>query len=423
MVGKLPAACYDFPWKEVNAMTLGQRIQQLRKDKGLSQEALGEFLGVSRQAISKWESDTTIPEIDNLIAMSRLFETPVGVLLGVEEDDPASPAAEELTDRELKAVEAIVGRYLEQAHPQKPKRRIWPIVAGCAVVLFLFLVFWVKGQLEGLNSRMTALQSNVNGISSDVSLSIDSMTNQIQTILTQEASLLDDSRCQVTGVDLSAGTLFLDMTVTPKEYTEGMELIFTAEPAGAEPVTAPGTLASGHTFRTEGWEVPLGDPIKLSVSLGSGGSWRTQTLETLYGYSGNIGLELSLSHSGRSAFLKNRTEWLVDWDIKGAFYPESVSVLGADLTLESAQLEICKNGAVVDSMPLEYTADRDTISFCVENYEKRVPVAEGDRLEYRVVYTDNYGHEKTAVLETVSFEDDGQGALDPVFEGEADSVE
>lgn len=402
-------------------MTLGQRIQQLRKDKGLSQEALGEFLGVSRQAISKWESDATIPEIDNLIAMSRLFETPVGVLLGVEEGDPACPAAEELTDRELKAVEAIVGRYLEQARPQKPKRKIWPMVAaGAGVgVMILLLAFWVKG----LNSRMSALQSNVNSISSNVSRSIDSMTNQIQSILDQETSLLADYSCQVAGADLSAGTLFLDVNVTPKEYTEGMELIFTAEPAGTDPVTAPGTLTSGHTFRTEGWAVPLGDPIKLSVSWGGGGSWQTQTLETLYGYSGNIGLDLSLSHGGQSVFLNNRTEWLVIWDIEGAFYPESVSVLGEDLTLESAQLEICKNGVVVDSIPLEYTVgDRDTISFRVENYEKRVPVAEGDRLEYRVVYADNYGQEKIAVLETVSFEDDGQGILQPVFEDEGNSV-
>lgn len=49
--------------------------------------------------------------------MSRLFEIPVGVLLGVEEDNPASPAAEELTNRDLEAIEAIVKRYLEQAQP------------------------------------------------------------------------------------------------------------------------------------------------------------------------------------------------------------------------------------------------------------------------------------------------------------------
>ena len=52
-------------------MTVGQRIAQKRKEKGLSQEALGERLGVSRQAIYKWESDAALPEIEKLVKLSR----------------------------------------------------------------------------------------------------------------------------------------------------------------------------------------------------------------------------------------------------------------------------------------------------------------------------------------------------------------
>lgn len=53
--------------------TLGRRIQEARKAAGLSQESLGERLGVSRQAVSKWEADAAVPELENLIAMSRIF--------------------------------------------------------------------------------------------------------------------------------------------------------------------------------------------------------------------------------------------------------------------------------------------------------------------------------------------------------------
>ena len=66
-------------------MTLGQRVAQKRKELGLSQEGLGEQLGVSRQAIYKWESDASLPEIDKLVTLSRIFSVPVGWLLGVEE--------------------------------------------------------------------------------------------------------------------------------------------------------------------------------------------------------------------------------------------------------------------------------------------------------------------------------------------------
>ena len=48
-------------------MTMGQRIAQRRKELGLSQEALGERLGVSRQAIYKWESNAALPEIEKLV--------------------------------------------------------------------------------------------------------------------------------------------------------------------------------------------------------------------------------------------------------------------------------------------------------------------------------------------------------------------
>ena len=65
-------------------MTIGQRIAEERKKLGLSQEALGEKLGVSRQAISKCESDASVPEIDKLIVLSKLFGVSVGWLLGVE---------------------------------------------------------------------------------------------------------------------------------------------------------------------------------------------------------------------------------------------------------------------------------------------------------------------------------------------------
>ena len=58
--------------------TLGQRIAEGRKKLGLSQEAFGDRLGVSRQAASKWESDAAVPEIDKLITMSKLFSVSIG---------------------------------------------------------------------------------------------------------------------------------------------------------------------------------------------------------------------------------------------------------------------------------------------------------------------------------------------------------
>ena len=73
-------------------MTIGQTIAAERRKLGLSQEQLGEKMGVTRQSISKWESDAALPELEKLIALSRLFRMPVGQLLGIEE--PAAPETE-----------------------------------------------------------------------------------------------------------------------------------------------------------------------------------------------------------------------------------------------------------------------------------------------------------------------------------------
>ncbi len=66
-------------------MTIADRIQHLRKARGLSQEELADAVGVSRQAVSKWESEQSIPDIDKVVALSDFFETTTDYLLkGIE---------------------------------------------------------------------------------------------------------------------------------------------------------------------------------------------------------------------------------------------------------------------------------------------------------------------------------------------------
>ena len=59
---------------------LSEKLYQLRKKSGLSQEQLAEQLNVSRQAISKWESGTAVPESEKLITISNYFGVSVDYL-------------------------------------------------------------------------------------------------------------------------------------------------------------------------------------------------------------------------------------------------------------------------------------------------------------------------------------------------------
>ena len=66
-------------------MNMADRIQYLRKTKGLSQEELADKVGVSRQAVSKWESEQSTPDIEKIISMSELFEVTTDYILkGIE---------------------------------------------------------------------------------------------------------------------------------------------------------------------------------------------------------------------------------------------------------------------------------------------------------------------------------------------------
>lgn len=73
-------------------MELSKKLYQLRKQQGLSQEQLAERLNVSRQAISKWESGTAIPETDKLLAISNYFQVSLDYLVKDGEDAGDSTA-------------------------------------------------------------------------------------------------------------------------------------------------------------------------------------------------------------------------------------------------------------------------------------------------------------------------------------------
>lgn len=99
-------------------MTTGEKIAALRKEQGMSQEALGEKLGLSRQAVSKWEADQAVPTMDNLMELSKLFDVPVDTLL--RPDAELTPKAEDT---------------VEQTAPKPTVSRKWKIAAIAAAGL------------------------------------------------------------------------------------------------------------------------------------------------------------------------------------------------------------------------------------------------------------------------------------------------
>ena len=89
-------------------MALSEKLHALRKKSGLSQEQLAEQLGVSRQAVSKWETGKAVPESDTLIAISEYFHVTLDYLM--KETDSAGPGTEPDTRKENDRPDAGTGR-------------------------------------------------------------------------------------------------------------------------------------------------------------------------------------------------------------------------------------------------------------------------------------------------------------------------
>ena len=88
-------------------MNMADRIQYLRKNKGISQEELADKVGVSRQAVSKWESEQSTPDIEKVILLSDFFNVTTDYLLkGIE------PVSENTTEKSDARIFSLVGSVL-----------------------------------------------------------------------------------------------------------------------------------------------------------------------------------------------------------------------------------------------------------------------------------------------------------------------
>lgn len=102
-------------------MTFGERLQQLRRKAGMSQDALAEKLEVSRQAVSKWERDEAMPETDKVIRIAQLFGVSLDALL-LGREEPEQPRQE--PQREEQPPHYQPPRYQTSAYADRAERFI-----------------------------------------------------------------------------------------------------------------------------------------------------------------------------------------------------------------------------------------------------------------------------------------------------------
>ena len=141
-------------------MTTGEKIAALRREKGLSQEALGEQLGLSRQAVSKWEADQAVPTMDNLVELSRLFGVPVDTILRPEEELPCK--GQEPPEGVRISAEGLKISYA----PVLTKKTRWFII-GLAVLLLVSMTgnLYAMVRVQGMQAQVDRLTEQLYAVS------------------------------------------------------------------------------------------------------------------------------------------------------------------------------------------------------------------------------------------------------------------
>ena len=255
-------------------MTLGQNIQTARKAKGMSQETLAEKIGVSRQALGKWEKDTALPGLDNLQALAAELGTGVDALLGAQAESPAAPAV---------TLDALRDLLAARDAEEKRRRRLWGGAAGAAFLVLAGLLagtaLQYERQINALNQNYAAIQSSYAAQQADLSAQISELQDAVRM---GETTVLDWRWLPADKLhrDAAGSWMPVQVQVTPRTAAAGTAARLAVR-CGDETRLYDMTAAPDGSFAADGIVFTVGSTYELSVQWTVDGVTTNETLGTV----------------------------------------------------------------------------------------------------------------------------------------------
>lgn len=376
-------------------MKLNERLFELRRKAGLSQEELADKVGVSRQAVGKWENGTSVPELDKLLTLAEVYGLPIGELLGVESAAVPADAAEAKSGAaDDGALEDLLRgltedqKAAEERAVRRRRRLWWTLGAAGAAVVVVVAVLGVR--ISDLRERLSSLDARVAVSNSRLSNQIYALQNSLREMLAEQNSLFSDWSAETLAFDPESREVTVRLFARPKSVTEGMRLDFiVTDEEGRELQTE--AIRQGTGFAAElrlpqpGHEIPLEalfagrfeqaavssqviapDPLDgsftLTAVLTEGDTTATEELGTFYaGLSELVG------------------------DFRAAWYPTAAGESGllavyadAGREIVSAELVTFVNGVERTRTPLDMSRDADWFTEFDMPEKYTVPRQEGN---------------------------------------------
>lgn len=324
-------------------MTIGQRIAALRKQAGLSQEALAAQLNVSRQAIGKWESDASLPGLDNLQELARALGVSCDELLTGEKRPSAADQPEPLAGAapSLEGIQALFAESEQrrQASQRRRNRRTLAVGVALAAAALLLLIHYAS-QMNSLKNQMNQVNNQLNGLYSSINSRIDSIEDNVQKSLEESTSLVADWSSQFGEYSESDGTISLTLTALPKTVAEDTTALFRVQPSGGQEIEVP-AQRQGSSFTAQ-VALPLCSDCTFSVGFTSGGVTQYQQLGGAYDLERPYLMDLDFYSPG----------WSMTYGFAPKFTVDTLSIYGTYPTVTDSN-GVCQLSQYVVSAQLE----------------------------------------------------------------------
>ena len=343
-------------------MELYEKLYELRRASGMSQEELAEKLGVSRQAVSKWESGATQPELSKLIELSKLYSVSVDELLSLEHAKPEQDAAESPVQSNAEKAPAEKLSFRDFCIQHKK------IIGGAAVAAVALAALIAVGvhynnRINSLSMQVNDLRSQLYNVQNNLSNQIAGISNNVSDILARESSLISQYSYEVKSVNLKKQECTLAFSLLPKTISENTIVnIGVIDRNSSSPLSSVGPSVYNVPLTQDGFgylrgdiALALSDELGVNVNFMTNGETQSQELDTISNLKSQYQPQLKSFLAPISYERQAGSKWQYQFTPGNAGIPLGTISLGAlsDVSIRSACLEYTCANQLLRRVPLE----------------------------------------------------------------------
>ena len=328
-------------------MKLCEKLYELRRAAGLSQEELAERLNVSRQAVSKWENGAAQPELSKLVELSRLYGVSVDELLSLEEAEKgdAKAASSVETSTPAPAQETLTA-------PKKARRQ--KLLLGAAAVclaLAVGLALYNNHRVKQLERQVGSLQSQIMSVQSSLSSQIAGISSSVREAMEESATLTAQFDYTVKRFDLDAYTCTVAFALQPKTVQDDLAVSLRLRSLASDDGTTAVELIRDEydVYRGEAVLSMNDDGFEATAAYDTGGERQLETIRDLPGFANEALPKLYEDLSFGYGYSQSYSSSVIRCSVKGWEDPEDHRTadlyLGAyDADVRSAWLDYRVDG-------------------------------------------------------------------------------